>query len=265
MAEFIGAIQNRSVSDDGNYVVAVKEAISNYDSFIKFKLDPRYTEILEHASVKQGAECLEIIKLDSPNLISRMQEFKENDLVGGATTHNYDQIGPISPSTLRYVKVASDLKKLFGENINGNIAEIGIGYGGQLLISDKILRFDEYHLFDLPPVLDLASKYLECHILNNSYHAFTLNQHNGKIEYELTVSNYAFSELPSKLQIRYIEKIISKSKRGYLTMNSGLPNSAFQHDKLSLAELEKLLPKFDIIAECPLTHPDNYIIVWGSY
>lgn len=265
MAEFVGTTQNRSISDNGSYIVAVKEAILNSDSFASFKLDPRYTEILEHASAAQGAECLEIIKLDSPELISRIQEFAENDLVGGATTHNYSQVGQISPSTLRYVKVASDLKKLFGQDINGNIAEIGVGYGGQMLIADKIFRFDEYHLFDLPPVLELAKKYLECHLLNNSYRAFTLNMHNGKKEYELVLSNYAFSELPSKLQIRYIEKIISKSKRGYLTMNSGLPSSVFQHDKLSLVELEKLLPRFDIIAEKPLTHPGNYIIYWENH
>lgn len=263
MADFIGSKLNRSISDDGTYVAAVKEATSNFTAFRNFKRDPRYTAILEHASVQQGKECLEIIRSESPDLISRIKEFKENDLEGGAVTHHYEQIGEISPSTLRYIKVASDLKKMFGEIIEGNIAEVGIGYGGQLLISDKIFQFKEYHLFDLPPVLELASKYLECHVLNNCYHKFTLNQHNGSVDYDLAISNYAFSELPSKLQVKYIEKIFLKSRRGYLTMNSGLPNSAFQSDKLSLAELKNLLPKFDVIDEKPLTHPGNYIIVWG--
>jgi putative sugar O-methyltransferase len=265
MTEFIGSIHNRSESDDGRYIVAVKEAVLNYSSFSKFKSDPRYTLILEHASFSQGAEYLEIIKSDSPNFINRIEEFKENDLVGGATLYSYDQIGSVSPSTLRYLKVASDLQKLFGDDIGGNIAEVGIGYGGQLFISDKIFHFNEYHLFDLPPVLELASKYLECHTLNNSYRTFTLNQHSGNIKYDLVISNYSFSELPLKLQIKYIQKIFSKSKRGYLTMNSGLPNSAFQRDKLSLAELERILPKFDIFRENPLTHPGNYIIVWGNH
>jgi hypothetical protein len=263
MTEFIGSQLNRSVSDNGSYIVAVKEAVSNYTAFSNFKRDPRYTAILEHASAQEGAEYLKIIQAESPNLISRIQEFKENDFEGGATTHDYELVGKISPSTLRYLKVASNLKKLFGENFEGNIAEVGIGYGGQLLISDKIFRFNEYHLFDLSPVLDLASKYLECHLLNNSYRTFTLNQHSGKANYDLAISNYAFSELPSKLQIKYIEKIFSKSKRGYLTMNSGLPNSAFRTDKLTILGLQKLLPKFDIIAEKPLTHPGNFIIVWG--
>jgi putative sugar O-methyltransferase len=264
MTEFIGSKSNRSVSDDGSYITAVKEAVSNYNSFCNFKRDSRYTAILEHASINQGSDCLEIIRSDSPALIERINDFKENDLEGGATVSMYDDIGSISPSTLRYLKVASDLKTLFGEVIEGNIAEVGVGYGGQLLISDKIFKFKEYHLFDLPPVLELTSRYLECHILNNSYRLFTLNQHNGEINYDLVVSNYAFSELPSKLQIRYIKKIFSKSKRGYLTMNSGLPSSAFQQDKLTFAELEKLLPHFEVMAERPLTHPGNYIIFWGK-
>lgn len=264
MVEFIGNIQNRSVSDDGSYIVSVKEAVSNYDSFVKFKTDPRYTAILEHVSVQQGAEYLEVIKTDSPDLLIKINDFKENDLVGGAAVINYEQVGLVSPSTLRYLKVSSDLKKFFGNHVMTHISEIGVGYGGQFLINDKIFRFDEYHLFDLLPVLDLTSKYLESFVINNSYRTFLLNQHSGKNEYDLVISNYAFSELPSKLQIKYIEKVLSKSKRGYLTMNSGLPNSAFQYDKLSITELEKYLPKFQIVSENPLTHPGNYIIVWGN-
>jgi hypothetical protein len=263
MSEFIGSKSNRSISDDGSYVTAVKEAVSSYAAFTQFKRDPRYTAILEHASPQQGSECLQIVNSNSPHLISRIDEFKENDIEGGAVTLNYEGIGEISPSTLRYLKVASDINTLFGADIGGNIAEVGIGYGGQFFINDKILNFREYHLFDLPPVLELASKYLECHILNSAYRTYTLNQHSGHVDYELAISNYAFSELPSKLQIKYLTKIFSKSKRGYLTMNSGTPNSAFKEDKLSLDELQRHLPKFEIIEEKPLTFPGNYIIVWG--
>ena len=264
MVEFIGGKFNRSISDDGSYVMSVTEAVYDYFAFTKFKQDPRYTAILEHASIQQGKECIEIIRSRTPNLLKRINDFKKNDLEGGSITHEYEEIGEISSSTLRYLKVASDIQTIFGEKLTGNIAEVGVGYGGQLLIFDEIFNFNEYHLFDLSPVLKLASKYLECHILNNCYKTFTLNQHNGQFDYDLLISNYAFSELPSKLQIKYIEKIFSKSRRGYLTMNSGLTNSAFQTDKLTISELKNLLPKFEIIDEKPLTHPGNYIIVWGN-
>jgi hypothetical protein len=58
-------------------------------------------------------------------------------------------------------------------------------------------------------------------MLKSSYHTTSLNQHQGDVIYDLVISNYAFSELPSELQTRYIEKIILKAKRGYLTINSG--------------------------------------------
>ena len=125
--DFVGAIGNRSVSDSGHYVASVQKALSNYKNFTKFKLDPRYQEILEHCSYEQGKAYLEIIRTESPELITKIDIYKENDLVGGATTYEYKDIGTISPSTLRYLKVASDIKKLFGENIGDRIAEIGVG------------------------------------------------------------------------------------------------------------------------------------------
>lgn len=263
MQEFIGSKNNRSLSDNGAYITAVTAAVNDYNAFTTFKKDPRYTTILEHATPEQGKECLDIITSQTPELIFQINNFKDNDLEGGSTTVQYERIGEISPSTLRYLKVASDIKTIFGEFPFEKIAEIGVGYGGQLLINDKIFKFKEYHLFDLQPVLNLTAKYLECHNLNNSYQTYTLNQHNGNTYYDLSISNYAFSELPSNLQIKYFEKIFSKSLRGYLTMNSGLSNSAFKNDKLSLQDLKKYLPKFEIIEEKPLTHPGNYIIIWG--
>lgn len=260
---FEGAFGNRSISDNGSYLIAVKDALDSYKKFTKFKQDPKYRAILEHSTKEQGAECLEIIRAESPSLLKHFDEFKANDLVGGAATYDYEGVGFISPSTLRYVKVASDIINLFGPAIGPRIAEVGVGYGGQALIADKILDFESYDLFDLQPVVALASKYLECHTLKSSYRALTLNQHSGNAEYDLVISNYAFSELPSKLQRMYVGKIFQKSKRGYLTMNSGTPQSAFQEDKLGLTELKDMLPAFDVLPERPLTHPGNYIIAWG--
>ena len=193
MKQFIGTKNNRSLSDDGSYIAAVIEAVNDYGAFTKFKKDPRYTAILEHATAKQGQECLEIIKTESPELIFRINDFKDNDLEGGADTTQYEIIDEISPSTLRYIKVASDIKNIFGDFPYEKIAEIGVGYGGQLLINDKIFKFKEYHLFDLPPVLNLASKYLECHNLNNSYKINTLNQHS-----EISITTYQSVIMPSQ-------------------------------------------------------------------
>jgi hypothetical protein len=235
--QFVGIPENRSLSQYGDYVSFVTTAAQDPAVFSKFKSHPSYRAVLEHVTSKQGEEYLAIIEKQSPELIDQFDRFKINDLVGTPITHSYLRIGTISPTTLRYIKVASDLQKYFGSDIGEKIVEIGVGYGGQLLINDQIFRVKEHHLYDLPPVLDLAERYLETHILNCSYKKFTLNQNAGDERYDLAISNYAFSELPSQLQCKYIEKILTKSSRGYLTMNSGRENSAFHGNFLSIGDL----------------------------
>ena len=261
--EFVAEEHNRSESEGGPYVAFVQRAVQHYNVFRSFKRHPSYRTVLEHVNAGEGAKYLDVIKSQSPQILNRVEKFKENDLIGNPITHSYPQIGNISPTTLRYMKVASDLQKYFGDDLGKKIVEIGVGYGGQLLVNDRLFNISEYHLYDLPPVLNLASKYLESFILDCSYKISTLNQSSGDEVFDLVISNYAFSELPSHLQRSYIKKIISKASKGYLTMNSGMGSSRHTGKRLSVNELRELLPPFEIIDEIPKTSPDNYIIIWG--
>jgi len=262
---FIGKQAIRSDSDNGRYIAFVERANSNYQVFSQFKQHPAYQEILEHVSEEDGTRYLEILKKNAPDLLVAVEKFKVNDLVGNPTKFEYPEIGSISPTTLRYMKVASDLRALFGTSIGNRVAEIGVGYGGQLLVLDQIFAIDEYYLFDLPPVLELTSKYLESHILNLSYRTLTLNQALTTERHDFVMSNYAFSELPKVLQLKYIDKVLAHASKGYLTMNSGRVGSAAVagDNKLSLEELRELLPPFEVVEEEPYTSPQNYIIIWG--
>jgi hypothetical protein len=118
-------------------------------------------------------------------------------------------------------------------------------------------------MFDLPTVLKLVSKYLDNHLLQSSYTPITLNQHLGDKNYDLVISNYAFSELPAALQKVYIKKVIKKSKRGYLTMNSGKVDSVFSEGKITLEEFQSHIPNTRILEENPFSAKGNYLIVWG--
>ena len=60
---------------------------------------------------------------------------------------NYSK--PLPPTTLRYLKVASDLKNLFGSDL-GEVAEIGCGYGGQTLVNDQLLNVESAGLLSCP-------------------------------------------------------------------------------------------------------------------
>ena len=249
----------RSWSDDGYYPKIIKEILYNEKKFKNFKRNTKYRLILEHTNYEFGKKYLEIIRKENPDFLSKIEKFKINDLIGNPIKFNYNEIKKISPSTIRYIKVASDIKKIFG-NISGNFAEIGAGYGGQYLILDKIFDINSYNIFDLNDVNKLIEKYLEHYLTNSYYQTSTINQFDGSVKFDFLISNYAFSELNKKVQIKYLQKIIQKSKKGYMTMNSGMFSNK---DCLSIEEIKTYLPDIKILDENPKTYDGNYIIIWG--
>jgi putative sugar O-methyltransferase len=254
----------RSVSDNGFYLRIIEKATNDHKTFKNFKNHPFYQEILEHVSYSQGKEYLDCVIKNDKNLLDKIDEFLKNDKIGNPKKYYYKEIDKlISPTTLRYIKVASDVKNIFSDKID-NIVEIGCGYGGQYLILDKLINIQNYLLIDLYEVTKFIEKYLECYVLNSSYETKTINKISQNNSWDLVISNYAFSELPSETQYNYIKKILLKSKNGYMTMNSGLDTSAFLKNHLSLKEITNLMPSIKIIPEKPLTHKGNYIIIWGN-
>lgn len=261
---FISREGLRSDSDNGAYVAFIEQALTDQAVFARFKQHPIYQQILEHTSESQGREYLKIINEQAPAWVESLDKFAVNDLVGGAHVVQFAEKCRLSPSTLRYVKVASDLSCLFGASLQGmHIAEIGVGYGGQCLVLDQLYKFRSYDMFDLPPVLGLVSKYLESHLLQSSYHTKTLNTHDGDKAYDLVISNYAFSELPAPVQRMYVEKVLKKAARGYMTMNSGRPESVFSKGKMTLEEIQDLIPQTRVLEEKPYSASGNYLLVWG--
>ncbi len=252
----------RSESDNGVYSLAVQEALTNKKKFNNFKSNIFYQDILEHVNYPQGLGYLNIIRRDS-NLLKNINKFLINDQIGNPKKYYYEELKTkISPTTLRYIKVASDIKKIFKDEIT-NIVEIGCGYGGQYLILDQVMKINHYILMDLHEVNKLIEKYLEHHLLNSSYETKTINQLQGNKQFDLVISNYAFSEVPPQTQISYIKKILLNSKNGYLTMNSGKQNSIFKNH-LSLEEIKNYMKNITILEEEPNTCEGNYIIIWGN-
>jgi len=252
----------RSESENGHYASAVMHALKSQKSFDNFKRSYSYREILEHVSEDQGRAYLEILESRDDSILSLgLSTVLKSDDVGNPIKYHYGKYEiPFSPTTLRYLKVASDLKILFGSSL-GQVAEIGCGYGGQTLVNDQLLDVQSARLFDLPFVNKLIDRYLNAHLFKGAYFTTVINKEEPR-NYDLVISNYAFSELPKMLQLSYIRKVLIKAKKGYLTMNSGLGNTR-SSGKLDIIELRKLLPEFSIIKETPLTADQNYIIVWG--
>lgn len=149
-----------SISETSSYPQLCQLAVENEEVFANFKRYPAYQAILEHVSYEHGKEYLDIILKEDPELVSLFNKFRENDLLGNPIVYDYGQYGIFSPTTLRYIKVARDLRKKFGDMSHMRVVEIGGGYGGQCKILSDLCGFASYTIIDLPEAVKLANKYL---------------------------------------------------------------------------------------------------------
>lgn len=257
-----------SVSDNDWYIRSVKSFLRSDYRFKNFKRSQIYREVLEHVTLDQAKKYLDQIENNNPKFLTEtiLGRVSVNDLVGNPPTFDFGRYGRLSGPTIRYLKVCADLDEFFDVNKIGKIAEIGGGYGGQALVFDQLFYYQKYTIFDLALVCDLINKYLGNYFLQGGIEAFEINKlsREGSL-FDLVISNYAFSELPKKLQNIYLEKVILRSRRGYMTMNTGNDLKGYSREsRLNCSELLELLPNARVVDEIPLTDPRNYILVWGE-
>jgi hypothetical protein len=244
--------------DKMNYLKVCKEASENEEVFNNFKRNPHYTTILEHDGYNyMGVLYHNHIKNNYPHLSKTLENYTVNDKLGNADIYNHEGL-MISPSTLRYVKTLGDIEKSFGSLNEFSIAEIGCGYGGQCLIINETFQFKKYTLFDLPEPCLLINKYLKL----NNVETFSFGNLEAECEnYDLVISNYAFSECNAKIQDEYIEKVIKKSKRGYLTINAFW--AMLERKNADIIVIIKSIHPDLKVEKDSLTNHENYILTWG--
>jgi putative sugar O-methyltransferase len=243
---------------DVGYLDICREAVNEAKIFSKFRSDPRYQTILEHVTPELGAQYLDLV---APELKSdySLNQAAKNDLFGSPLLMEVRGNIKLSPTTLRYLKVASDLQKYFGSLDGARVAEIGIGYGGQCRVLDELHAISKYTLVDLRPVLQLADRYLGQFPLRTAVEYKTMNELQPA-QYDLVISNYAFTELRREIQDRYLEKILSNARCGYITYNNLTPPEFRSYSK---SELIGILGA-TVYPEIPLTHEHNCILTWGT-
>lgn len=255
-----------SITDTGRYLEICARAATDPDVFARFRREPAYMEILE-VTQSQGAEYLGIINRERPDLIQeRLALFRDNDRYGAPITFDYPGIGRVSPTTLRYIKVLADLERHFGDLTGRRIIEIGVGFGGQCRLILSNWRVRSYTLVDLGAVLGLARAYLQKFADSDqaTFDTLEFQDPDGEFQgqYDLCISNYAYSELSREVQERYLDRVLRSSGSGYMTCN--FISSLSGIDSMSAAELFALIPGARWLPEEPLTHPDNRILVWGA-
>ena len=256
--------QGKSDSQVTFYEQQLSRLLKSKKKLSDFRRKYDYREILEHVTYTQGKSYLEQIQEYSPqNYIELIEKNRANDLFGNPYEYQYPGVGRVSPTTLRYISTAIDIFETIRLNKESVVAEIGVGYGGQAAILERMYGIRNYSAFDLPLVIQLSNVYLNS---VNSKLKFTSSglSSDKNTTWDVVISNYAFSELHRDLQLSYIEHVIAKSKSGYMIMNSGRSNITGRSEgKLSLNEIRNYIPNLQVKEEVPLTGPDNYIIYWN--
>jgi len=176
-----------SVSDTARYNLVCAKAAWDDLFFEVFRRHPAYMQIVETLDARSAMDFLNLALANCPHYLANVEEFRRNESVGGPLLVNFPTVGVFAPSTLRYIKVASDIERFFG-NLNGlRVAEVGAGYGGQCRILACLNRFESYTLFDLPSPSRLARRYLDCFAVPNVVIGDIFAEHARR--YDLVISN----------------------------------------------------------------------------
>ena len=260
---------DKSDSEQLAYAEFISEVLINKSSFLNFRRDYAYRQILEHVSYRLGKNYfakLQRLGNMPPNLSNYLEGA---DRVGNPRKYSYPGLGRVSPTTLRYLATAAEMCEIFElKNMPPPvITEIGIGFGGQLLALNQMIEISSYNTYDLKNVQELASRYISETNLMPGHEKIVVHRdiaNFSELNSDLLISNYALSELPAFVQIEYVEKIARNAKRGYLMMNSGKTNvTGRSTGKLAMADFLSSIPGVEIFPENPLSGPDNYLLLWG--
>ena len=103
-----------SISDDGTYPEFCRLAAWDSKKFTNFRSNNQYTHILEHVSEEIGLAYYSLLSPQSKT-DAQLREAANNDLVGNPRTMEISEGIKLSPTTLRYMKVADDFRKQFGD------------------------------------------------------------------------------------------------------------------------------------------------------
>lgn len=254
-------LQSKSVSQDSYYPPFCLKAAHDEEVFSSFRSKDIFRSVVETVDYNQGVAFATYIKDHYYQLVMpHLDKICAEDKIGKPGACFFSSLGEISPTTLRYIKIAGDLQQEFGDISNFNIIEIGGGYGGQCKMVYNLFGFKSYTIIDIPECTPLINKYLSKAVVKNAC-AKNATEIDQLAAYDLIISNYAFSEIERTEQLDYFNTIINKVPRGYIIYNS-MPAI----DPLSVDEFVALLaknhPNICIEREIPSTGPENVLITW---
>ena len=252
------------LADHPLFLEFCKKASTEEAQFEKFKRSPVYALFHEAFSFDEGKSIFVDLEKNHPWALEStfLDKIRVLDHYGNPYVFQFEPYGPFSTETVFNLKVAAELKERFGQMQEMHIVEIGGGCGSLCKILHELFTIGRYTIVDLEEKAALTRRYLE----NLGIHTveFLLPKQVMPEDCDLLVSTYSFTETNAKWQKKYIKKLISKAKGGYLICNF-LP----KHYKLKALEKKRLLKKLhalhsniEILPELPATGKNNCTLIW---
>lgn len=252
-------------SDNELYLQYCKEAAEDDTLFAAFKRNPIYNLFYEGMTFEEGNDHLRIAFAQTPEIFDSrlLEKIRRLDCIGRPHVHNYGFAGPFSPSTLYYMKIASDLKLRFGEIDRLSVIEINGGSGGLCKVLHDIFDIDQYTIVDLGESAELSKKHLSKQGL--SHVQFITPEEMKLMECDLLISYGGMTDASKSLQKRYIKHLLPGALRGYLICHFfprhyGL--KGFRKGEL-IERIQQVFP-IEIQPEQPPTGKENCILTWSA-
>ena len=232
------------------YTNYIQEIINNDKTLWNFKSNELYTHILEHLPKFIGYQYFSEIKKNFYKFYINNKKFliklcNTNDMYGKPNQMEFNNFTKCSSTNLRYI-LHSLLILTFMKKNNlkfVDIIEIGGGYGGLSFYINNIsrlfnIKIKSYCIFDLPNISLLQKSYLKALNASTNMNFYQINNYKNLQKNSFLISNYAFSEIQSKLQYEYTQKILNKYiAYGFLVWNF-IPIYEFINNKIIVSEIE---------------------------
>ena len=262
-----------SISDLPNYREACRKAASDDAAFAGFRRAPDYSWVVSEAIPHEARDFYAMLEQRGFDF-DFFESVRDLDRVGGPHLVDYARAGSVSPQTMRYVKVLSDLELLFGSLEGKSVVEIGVGFGGQCAVLARRHRLARYTLVDLPEPLMVARRYLESLAIDNVAFA-VLEEMSPSLRHDLVISNYGISEVARAHQVEYVNRVLRWTDAGYLLWNSEQMKQVrdwhsrlYGNDAIYADEMLALLPESRLLGPEWLAIGEREygtrLMVWGT-
>jgi len=238
------------------YTEIVTAAVNDEDTFSNFRNNQQYKEILSHVSKPLAEKYYQNIRnsLSHKEVIDNCERVSDFGNPQKILINGYN----FCPSSLRYLNVALDVREKFIDKEIKNIVEIGAGYGGQALILESFFEIETYTFIDLQIVEnDKTSIIFSIKHEPGSLYRIIENFNKNNL-FDLSISNYAFSELPKNLQKLALKKFINKSNNGYMIVNN-FNDLSFRY-LTKIGYQKNIIKKIKIEDEIPESYPFNKLL-----